>query len=365
MNKPSRTVATNTELNTRSVATQTIGDHSESEVSNTQKSSAEKKAAKRKARSTSTKASANSKLSSTSVSSDASGNITNHSTPAKRKNFRFNLTFSNPRGDPIIPTQAHSKSSNKSILSEMSMEHSDQPMTSKQAKERAHSVPHQSVSVTKKRNQSSPAIKHPGLLSPTMNDFPQKRSMQFSTIRKPSNPKSVSQISQDTNESAHLRFHFSELSSSPISPDHLSANTQPHPNLSSSHNNDTEHMLDHSPNSPNQTDHSIVRRMQNLAFQTPAQPRNANNIYIPEDSYQQHMTLNLTNEHQAIDLHRPLPRRSERLRIKNLRRLAMQQQQQHQASPPIRVDLKHVTFRRNNSGYAAQQERIKKMRKRN
>ncbi len=48
MNKPSRTVATNTELNTRSVATQTIGDHSESEVSNTQKSSAEKKAAKRR-----------------------------------------------------------------------------------------------------------------------------------------------------------------------------------------------------------------------------------------------------------------------------------------------------------------------------
>ena len=171
-----------------------------------------------------------------------------------------------------------SKSSNNSIVSETSMEHSGQPLTSRQAKGRAHSAPHQPASATKKRNQSSPSMKHSGLQS-TMNnnDIPQKRTTELSTIRRSPNPKSMSKISQQTNESANFRFNFSDLTASPISPDHPSGNARPNPDLSSTLNDDSPNSVNQH---ANQTDYSIARRMQNLVVQTPAAPqRNPNNSY--------------------------------------------------------------------------------------
>ena len=353
--KKSQSVGTNTERSvTRSVASQTGRHLDETFVVKTP----EKSASKRASRSTDKHETANKspRINKTfQIKTPTASEIQIHPSASSRND----MSTINEVTSPLIHMMESIHNTPNEMSSQISMEqHSDsnQPLTSKQA--RAKSAP--AKTPTKKRNQSSPndSKQTPG------HDLPKKRSTQASSSRK--SPKSAAK--PYVNETNDFRFHLSDisLSSSPITPEvHNSPSLREHLNLTSdneveqTHLNITDQMDDLAMKTPvnNTKRKSSMRDVSSSAKKARQQviidtSEEQSEHQTTQQSYTNDITLNMTPLNES---HRPRLRRSERLRLKRIR-LGLPE------PSPFRVNSRHITKRRNNSGYEKQQQQIRRQR---
>lgn len=243
----------------------------------------------------------------------------------------------------------------ESMFNTQAMENFDpnQPLTSKQARAK---------SASKKANQSLlyDSKKTPGYELP-------KKSTQATNTKK--SPKIAAKL--HVNETNDFRFHLSDLSSSPIT---LKTSglprLRPHLNLPSENEviqtrlNLTDQMNDLAMETPLNKSKNSKRKSLMRAISSSTKKAKQKVIIDDSDELSEHqttqksyandLTLNMTPLNQS---NRPKLRRSERLRLKRLRLGLLEQS-------PYRIDSRHVTKRRKNSGYEKQQLKIRKSRQR-
>ncbi len=358
MKASSRSVGTNTDrsTSTRSVSTQTkkslnktyIVDHDD-------ESSDDRKAIKRKSRSKNTKETPN-----------KAAKLVHHN----ELDTDISMSTINERSRIAnTPSSINTTTNTSKMSANLMNETTNMPMTSKSA--RAQSAPLNNLSSVKKRNKSSPVQEESYMHSTPSTSgsiLPKKRSVQISIDTKKSTLKSSSKISRHPEDSARLRFNFSDLSEMSGSNNTTVPHIRPHLDLSSS----SSHA---SPQIANQTDFSISEGMNRLVVKTPRVLINRNQSHHMDmaehhesmdhsiepanhdHSFDDNISLNLTNLARQNEAIRPQLRRSERIRLKN-ERLRLLAENVH-----FNVDLRHVTMRRNNSGYDRQQQAVKNVRR--